>query len=158
MVSTLDAIRYKVITAALRPGPAFSLPIVRVLLLARPVRRSPNVLRLVSPLRGGTRSRAVVTLCTVRVTGATALALQCAALRSPFLLDGHLACATCQRSGGRRRTRCGLWAVCGCGGDGPSRLHPRHVAPVRGDVLNDKPKGPCGLQRLPSFGGHTVDL
>ena len=157
-MSTLDAIRYTVITTALRPGPAFSLPIVRVLLLARPVRRSPNVLRLVSPLRGGTRSRAVVTLCTVRVTGATALALQCAALRSPFLLDGHLACATCQRSGGRRRTRCGLWAVCGCGGDGPSRLHPRHVAPVRGDVLNDKPKGPCGLQRLPSFGGHTVDL
>jgi hypothetical protein len=37
----------------------FSLSIVRMLLLAR---RLCDALRLVSPLRGGTRSRAVVTL------------------------------------------------------------------------------------------------
>jgi len=42
--------------------------------------------------------------------------------------------------------------VRGCGGDGAARLHPRRVAPVRGDVLDDK--GPCGLRRLPCFGGQ----
>ena len=61
-----------------------------MLLLAR---RLCDVLGLVSPLRGGTRSRAVVTLCTVRVKGRRRL--RCwAALRSPFLTaTWH---ATCQ--------------------------------------------------------------
>ena len=61
-----------------------------MLLLAR---RLCDVLGLVSPFRGGTRSRAVVTLCTVRVKGRRRL--RCwAALRSPFLTaTWH---ATCQ--------------------------------------------------------------
>jgi hypothetical protein len=105
-----------------------------------------DVLGLVSPFRGGTRSRAVVTLCTVRVKGATAPALLGGA-EEP-LLDGHLACDLPGLAvGDALAVAC---AVRGCGGDGPARPHPRRAAPVRGDVFYGE--GPFGLRRLPCFG------
>jgi len=114
-----------------------------MLLLAR---RLCDVLGLVSPFRGGTRSRAVVTLCTVRVKGATAPALLGGA-EEP-LLDGHLACDLPGLAvGDALAVAC---AVRGCGGDGPARPHPRRAAPVRGDVFYGE--GPFGLRRLPCFG------
>jgi len=88
----------------------------------------------------------VVTLCTVRVKGATAPALLGGA-EEP-LLDGHLACDLPGLAvGDALAVAC---AVRGCGGDGPARPHPRRAAPVRGDVFYGE--GPFGLRRLPCFG------
>ena len=99
--------------------------------------------------------------CQVRCVGqgATAPALLRGAEEPSLFLDGHLACDLPGLAGGDAFVVNSLWAgpcVAAVAMAPLAFIHPRRVAPVRGDVLDDK--GPCGLQRLPSFGGHTVDL
>ena len=124
-----------------------------MLLLAR---RLCDVLGLVSPFRGGTRSQAVVTLCTVspgsRGDGACMRHALLGGAEEPLLYPfltatWHARPATGLAVGDALAVAC---AVRGCGGDGAARAHPRRVGPVRGDVFHCE--GPSGLRRLPCFG------